>query len=149
MGYAFASHFSPAPAAPALEAYRGAFVPSEAFPEPHAILAVAALCAETAERAEHLAATLDLVWLRLQRGELRPLPTPEEALAHPYTPADREALAERRALVIVGPPQQVREQIEARASEAGADEVMVTTLVHDHGDRLRSYELLMGEAVHA
>ena len=35
LGYSFASHFSPAPAAPALDAYRAAFRPSARFPQPH------------------------------------------------------------------------------------------------------------------
>lgn len=142
LGYAFASHFSPTPAAPALGAYRDAFVPSEAFPEPHAILAVSVVCAETDAEAERLAASMDLVWVRLQRGEFGPFPTPEEALAYPYTPAERASLAERRALGITGTPEQVRTQIAARAAEAGADEVMVTTMVHDAAARRRSFRLL-------
>ncbi len=144
LGYAFASHFSPAPAAPAIAVYRDAFVPSEAFPEPHAILAVSAVCAETQEEADHLAASMDLTWVRLQRGELGPFPTPEEALAYPYTPAERASIRERRALGLTGPPERLRDEIEARAAEAGADEVMVTTMVHDAAARRRSYRLLAG-----
>lgn len=143
LGYAFAGHFSPAPARPAFEAYRAAFTPSEAFPEPHAILAVSVVCADTDARAEHLASTLDLMWLRLQRGDLRPLPSPEEALAHPYTDAERLAVESRRGLVVVGTPDHVRARIEAMAGEAGADEVMVTVMVHSHEERLRAYDLLM------
>lgn len=142
LGYAFASHFSPAPAAPALAAYRDAFVPSDAFPAPHAILAVAAVVAETDAEAERLAASMDLVWVRLQRGELGPFPTPEEALAYPYTPAERASVAARRALTVTGTPAAVRARLSALADEAGADEVMVTTMVHDPAARLRSYALL-------
>ncbi|HEX8299519.1 MAG TPA: LLM class flavin-dependent oxidoreductase [Rubricoccaceae bacterium] len=142
LGYAFASHFSPAPAAPALRAYRSAFTPSEAFPEPHAILAVAVVCAETPEEADYLAASMDLSWIRLQRGEFGPFPTPGEALAYAYTPAERESILARRALGITGTPEQVRDRIEALVADAGADEVMVTTMVHDAGARQRSYRLL-------
>lgn len=142
LGYAFASHFSPAPAGPALQAYRDAFEASEAFPAPHAILAVAAVCAETEAEAQRLASSMDLVWVRLQRGEFGPFPTPAEALAYPYTPAERAAIEARRALAVTGTPDHVRHHIEAVASEAGADEVMVTTMVHDAEARLRSYELL-------
>jgi hypothetical protein len=38
----------------------------------------------------------------------------------------------------------VRERLAALATEASADEVMVTTVVYDHAARLRSYELLAG-----
>lgn len=142
VGYAFATHFSPAPAAPALEAYRSSFEPSDAFPEPHAILAVSAVVAETDEAAQHLAKTLDLSRVRLGRGEHGPLPSPEEAEAYDYSPQERAVVEKNRAMQIVGTPEAVRADIEARVEESGADEVMVTSLVHDHAARLRSYQLL-------
>jgi luciferase family oxidoreductase group 1 len=142
LGYAFASHFSPTPAAPALRAYRESFDPSEEFPEPHAILGLAVVCAETDEHADYLASSLDLSWANLQSGRLAPLPSPQEALAHAYTPQERDAVRQRRALLVVGNPEKVRAQIEQILAETGADEVMVTSLIHDHAERLRSYELL-------
>src|SRR3954469_22528332 len=79
LGYSFASHFSPAPAGPPLQAYRDAFRPSEAFPKPHAIVAASVVCAETEDEAERLATSMQLAWVRLQRGVFGPLPSPEEA----------------------------------------------------------------------
>lgn len=142
LGYAFASHFSPTPAAPALRAYRESFEPSEAFPRPHAILGVAVVCAETDERADYLSLSSDLSWARLLSGRLAPFPSPEEALAHPYTPQEQAAVRERRALLIVGNPEKVRARIEEMVAETEADEVMVSSLIHSHAERLRSYELL-------
>ena len=142
LGYSFASHFSPAPAAPPLAAYREAFQPSESFPDPHAILAVSAICAETEEEADWLASTGDLVWVRLRRGQFGPLPSPEEARAYPYTEADRTIAAEYRALQFIGTPASVATRIRDAATAAGADEVMVVTTVHDPAARRRSYELL-------
>ena len=142
LGYAFATHFSPAPAAPALEAYREHFEPSERFPEPHAILAVSAVVAETGARAEHLAKTLDLTRVRLQRQEHAPLPSPEEAQAYDYSPQEEAVASKYRDLQIIGTPKAVRADIAARVEKTGADEVMVTSLIHDHAERLHSYELL-------
>ncbi len=142
LGYAFASHFSPTPAAPALAAYRESFEPSEMFPEPHAILGAAVVCAETDERADHLALSMDLSWAHLLSGRLAPLPSPEEALAHPYTPQERAAVRQRRELLVVGNPRKVRAEIERTVAETEADEVMVSSLIHSHPERLRSYELL-------
>ena len=142
LGYAFASHFSSTPAAPALSAYRESFKPSDMFPAPHAIVAVSVVCAETDERAEYLAASLDLSWANLQSGRLAPFPSPEEALAYPYTPQERAAVRQRRALLVVGSPGKARAQIERIFAETEADEIMVTTWIHDHAERLRSYELL-------
>jgi luciferase family oxidoreductase group 1 len=142
MGYAFASHFSPAPAAPPLREYREAFTPSDAFPEPHAIVAVSAIAAPTQDEAEYLATSMQLAWVRLQRGEFMPLPSPEEASAYPYNDVERSVVASYRGLQIVGTPEVVREQIEALAADSGANEVMVTTMVYSHEARLHSFELL-------
>ncbi|HEU4452720.1 MAG TPA: LLM class flavin-dependent oxidoreductase [Longimicrobium sp.] len=141
-GYSFARHFSPTPPAPAFQAYRDSFLPSPRFPKPHAILGAAVICAETDERAEYLASSSDLVWVRLQRGEFDSIPSPEEALAYPFTPREREIAAGYRSLMFVGGPETVRRQIEQVAAESGADEVMITSNIHSHAERMRSYELL-------
>jgi hypothetical protein len=39
----------------------------------------------------------------------------------------------------------VREKIEAEVAATGADEVMVSTLVHGHAERMRSHELIAQE----
>jgi luciferase family oxidoreductase group 1 len=142
LGYSFAGHFSAAPASPPMLAYRESFQPSDAFASPHAILALSAVCADTEEHAEYLAASLDLMWIRFRRGELLPLPSPEEAIAYPYSSQERAFAAENRARHIVGTPATVRARIEERAREACADEVMVTTMLHAHAERMRSYELI-------
>lgn len=142
LGYSFASHFSPSPPGPAFRAYRDSFQPSAVFPKPHAVLGIAAVCAETEEQADRLAATMDLAWLRIRRGEFRPLPSPETARAYPYSAGEREVLREYRSRTLIGTPQQVRAGIEQRVRDSGADEVMITSNVYDHAARLRSYELL-------
>lgn len=142
IGYSFASHFSPAPAEPAMRAYRESFQPSEQFPEPHAILAVAVVCAETEEEADYLAATGDLIRVRLQRGQFGLIPSPEEALAYPYTPQERSVVEAYRKLHFIGTPATIFPRLEQAVLETGADEVMITTNVHGQAQRLRSYELL-------
>ena len=141
-GYGFASHFSPEPPAPAFQAYRDSFRPSEDFPEPHAVLAVSVVCAETEEEARRHEATMELTWLRISRGEYLPLPSTEEAAAYAWTDHDREALRRQRGPSVVGDPGQVRQQIEQMKAESRADEIMVVTNIFDHAARLRSYELL-------
>ena len=79
LGFAFARHISPGPAAHVLSSYRDEFRPSAAFPEPSGILATSVLVAETDERAEELAASLDLMWLRIGQGTRGPAATLEEA----------------------------------------------------------------------
>jgi len=142
LGYSFARHFSLTPAEPALEAYFESFRPSSQFPEPSAILALAVVCADSDERARHLAWTMDLSWVRLRSGQLGPLASPEEAMAYPYTPEERALAGAYRKLLVLGDPESVRSQIAALAAEAGVQEVMISTNIYSHEERLRSYELV-------
>jgi luciferase family oxidoreductase group 1 len=142
LGYAFAAHFSPADPAPAMRAYRESFEPSENFERPSAVLAVAVVCGETDEHAQWIASSMELAWVRLRSGKPGPLPSPEEAMSYPYTPAERRLADTLRSMQIVGDPPSVRSRIEEVAEHAAADEIMVTTNVHEHAERLRSYERL-------
>ncbi|HSJ23775.1 MAG TPA: LLM class flavin-dependent oxidoreductase [Longimicrobiales bacterium] len=143
LGYGFARHFSPAPAAPPMLAYREAFQPSPEFPAPHAILAVSVICAESADEAEFLAGSLDLMWVRFRRSEFAPIPSPEEAAAYRYNAVEQSIARENRARLFVGTATSVVQELDALVAETHADEVMVTTMSHGHDARLRSYRLLM------
>jgi luciferase family oxidoreductase group 1 len=142
LGYGFAAHFSPADPAPAMRTYRESFEPSEYFERPSAILAVAVVCGETDEHARRLASSMELAWVRMRSGNPGPLPSPEEAMAYPYTPADRHLANAYRYMQVVGDPRTVRARLEELAEHTAADEVMVTTNIYDHAERLRSYERL-------
>lgn len=143
-GYAFASHFSPEPPGPAMETYRQSFRPSENFSKPHAVLGVAVVCADHADEAQRLALTMELAWLRMSRGEFLPLPSPEEAQAHPWTESERDSLRRLRGPSIVGTPDSVRAELDAMLRDTQADELMIVTNIWCHESRLRSYELLAG-----
>jgi luciferase family oxidoreductase group 1 len=142
VGYSFAAHFSQTPAAPAFEAYRAAFTPTEAFPEPRAIIALSALVAPTDEEAQVLSRSQELSWALFHSGEIRKLVSPEEAAAHAYTPGQLRIIEAHRPLWITGSPQTVKAEIERKVAESGADEVMITTTVWDYELRLRSFRLL-------
>jgi luciferase family oxidoreductase group 1 len=142
LGYAFASHFSPADPAPAMRAYRENFESSKDFVHASAILAVAVICGETGEHAQRLASSMELAWVRMRSRKPGPLPSPEEAMGSPYTPAERRLADAYRSMQVVGDPSTVRTRIEELAERTLAEEVMVTTNVYDHAERLRSYERL-------
>src|SRR3954462_10450224 len=84
MGFAFAHHFAAHDAVDALTHYRRGFAPSRWRDKPHAILAVAAIAADTDAEAERLASSYDLTRLRRDRGQYLPLPSVAEAQAYPY-----------------------------------------------------------------
>ena len=143
LGFAFAHHINPQNALDALRTYQQEFVPSTHLAEPYAILAVAAIVAETPERAEELASSVALAIVRMRNGQPMPFPSPEEALAYPYTPAERAQVeAYRRSTQIVGDAQSVRTQLDRLVDLTGANELMIASLIHSHEARVRSYELL-------
>lgn len=152
LGFAFAHHISAAGVDEAIGTYHLKFEPSAAFPAPSAILTVAAIVGETDEHADELASSMDLAWVRLTQrrgpgapgagGESKGFPTPEEARAYRYTPAEQHLIRERRSHTLVGDPATVSARIRGLLEATGADELMVTTMVHDHDERIRSYERL-------
>ena len=142
IGYAFAHHFASFPADEAMRLYRENFQPSPWLDEPYAVLGVSVVCADTDAEADRLTATLDLTWLRMMRNERAPLVDPDEVLAMDFTPQEREVIRKNRRRHVIGAPDTVRAQLDALAQETSADELMVTTMVFDHGARRRSYELL-------
>lgn len=142
VGYAFAAHFSATPAKPAFDAYRAAFQPSAAFPEPHAILALSALAAPTREEAEFLSGSQALSWALFATGQGRKLVRPEEAASHHYSSREAAVVSQQSQLWIVGSTEDVAEEISRKAEESGADEVIVTTTIWDYALRRRSFSLL-------
>lgn len=142
MGFAFAHHFASYDAAEAMTNYRSRFTPSRWRSTPHAILAVAAIVAETDAEAEKLASSADLNRLRRDRGEYAPLPSVEEALAYPYTASERAAVARNRSRLFVGSAATVMQKLSPLIEGCKPDEVMVITAVYDHAARKKSYDLL-------
>ncbi len=142
VGFAFARHMNPRGAEGAMRAYRDAFRPSAAMARPTAVLCVSAIAAETPERADELASSMGLGLVRMRQGRPGPLPGPEEAAAHAYTPHEQDQVRRYRRAQVLGDAAGVRDQILSLAELTAADEVMVMTAVHDHGQRLRSYELI-------
>jgi luciferase family oxidoreductase group 1 len=140
--FSFAHHFAAANTLPALAVYREAFRPSPDLPAPYVMLGVNVLAADTDERARYLAGSGRLAFLRLRSGRPGRYPTPEEAAAYTFTPAEKEAIRAWSGSQIVGGPETVRRGLDELIERTGADELMVTTLTHDPADRLASYRLV-------
>jgi alkanesulfonate monooxygenase SsuD/methylene tetrahydromethanopterin reductase-like flavin-dependent oxidoreductase (luciferase family) len=100
------------------------------------------VCADSEGQAQRLASTVDLNFIRRRRGEYLPLASPEEAEAFPYSAAERALIARNRQRLFVGDKATVVARLASMIAATKADEVMVTTMIHDHGARRRSYELL-------
>jgi luciferase family oxidoreductase group 1 len=142
LGFAFAHHFADHDAASAMLDYRQRFKPTPILPRPYAILATAAIAADSDAEAERIAASAQLHYVRRANGEYLPLESPEVAAAYAYTAVDRERLARQRARLVVGSPVSVKNRLLALAAATQADELMITTMIYDHAARLHSYKLL-------
>ncbi|HEY0641062.1 MAG TPA: LLM class flavin-dependent oxidoreductase [Pseudonocardiaceae bacterium] len=140
--FSYAHHFSSGGTDHALDVYRTSFRPSEALAEPYAMVAVSTICAPTDEEAHWLAGPAGLSFLWLRQGRPRALATPEEAAAYPYSPMEREFLAQRHDGQAIGSPDTVTQQLTTLLDRTAADELMLTTMVYDLDARVRSYELV-------
>ncbi len=140
--YAFADFINPSGVEIA-RTYRERFVDSARLESPRIAVAVWALCAESRDEAEHLAASSRWAFVKLRRGELIAVPPPDEAQRQLDAESGRGMPAGphgRRA--VLGTGEEVREEIEKVAAAYGAGEVVVVTITYDHAARRRSYELL-------
>jgi len=144
--FAASYHIAPATVLEAADGYRAAFRPSAELDRPHVAVSADVVVAEDQATARELAAGYGL-WVRSIRiadGAI-PFPTPDEARAHTWTDADRELVADRVETQFVGSAGQVADQLERLRDATEADELIITTITHDHRDRVRSYELLADE----
>ncbi|MFW5963812.1 MAG: LLM class flavin-dependent oxidoreductase [Natronomonas sp.] len=146
--YCFAAFIRPQFAVHAFEEYHEQFQPSRlagGIDEPHGMVAVNAVCAETDEKAARLRAMAEASYKRMERGVIGTTPSVEEAIEElgdvpEPTPATLDDGAWPRA--ISGSPETLDGLLEQLADRVGADEMMIQHVVADHEDALRSHELL-------
>jgi len=139
-------HVSPGTVLEAVDGYRAAFKPSAELERPHVSVSADVVVAGTEAEARELATGYGL-WVRSIRtaeGAI-PFPTPEQARGYQWTDDDRALVTDRTDTQFVGSPGQVADKLEQLRDATEADELIVTTITHDHADRVRSYRLLAEE----
>jgi luciferase family oxidoreductase group 1 len=137
--YSFADFINRQGAAIAAD-YRARFAPSERLEAPRVSVGVIAICADSDDEAQRLAASSRMMLSLLKRGRPIAIPPVEEALAYLETRRRPPGGGGRRA--IIGSPETVRAGLEQVAAEYGAGELLLLTITHDHAARRRSYELV-------
>jgi luciferase family oxidoreductase group 1 len=145
--FAFASHFAPTMLMQALAIYRARFKPNGlpgALAAPYAAVAVNVVCAATDDEAAHLFTSIQQRFLGMQRGRRGPLPTPiSVAEMHTlWSPAERAGVEQMLTASAVGSPATVCTQLNQIVTQTQANELIITSAVHSHAARKRSYELL-------
>jgi len=144
--FAFAHHFAGGDRTPlAFELYRNSFRPSVVLREPHAMVAVAALVADSRAEAERLMQPAALQFIRLRSGSPTRLPSLEEAEAHAWTDGERAFAAQRIQHQAVGTIDEVRAAIDALGAATQADEILVVPQGPTPEHRLRTLRELAPE----
>lgn len=142
--FCFAHFINPHNGLDAMRLYREHFQPSPFLAEPRASLALSVTCADTTAEAERLSWSRWAWRVESQRAR-RGIPSPEEAMAFDYTPAERDYIEFSKGNSLYGDPARVRVPIEALAAQYDVDEVMAVTITYDFAARVHSYELLAKE----
>jgi luciferase family oxidoreductase group 1 len=139
--YAFASHFAPQQLDAALEAYRSGFKPSRRLDKPYVMLGFNVFAADTDEQAEYLASSMEQAFVNLRTGRPTALQPPVAGYKESLPASHRLMLDHVLSCSAIGSPETVARSIAAFVERTGADELMMTSQIHDHGSRLRSFEI--------
>ncbi len=140
--FSFAYHFAPALLDQALDVYRSNFRPSIFLGEPHTMIGVSVLCASSDDEARWLSGSNALSILQRSSGRMGPLPSPEEAAAYRFTPAESAIVDETTTSHLIGDPRTVYEGLVALAKRTDTDEFMLSTRTHSYEARARSFALI-------
>lgn len=139
--FAFASHFAPTHLMDALHEYRTRFKPSARLAKPYVMLGFNIFAADTEDEAQLISTSIMQAFVNLRRGTPGKLQPPVRDFARTLSPMERAILEPLLSVAAVGTVDQIRTQARAFIERTGADELMVTSQVFDHGKRLRSFEL--------
>ena len=139
--YAFASHFAPQQLMQAIAIYRSSFRPSKQLAKPYVMLGFNIFAADTDEEAQFRASSMQQAFINIRTGQPKKLPPPVEGFLQSIGAQERAILHTVLPCSAIGSPATVRGFVQAFIERTGADELMVTSQIFDHGARLRSYEI--------
>jgi luciferase family oxidoreductase group 1 len=140
--YAFAGHFAPQEMYQAVRLYRAEFRPSRYLKQPKVMIGVAAVAADSDEKAEYLATSPYQRLLSLIRGNLQPAPPPVPSMQGLWAPHEEQIVKQMSATMVVGGPAKVEAGLRQLIERTGADELIITSDLYAHEDRLRSFEIM-------
>jgi luciferase family oxidoreductase group 1 len=140
--YAFASHFMPDALMDALDVYRSAFKPSAQLERPYAMAGVNVFAADTDAEARRIFTSAQQQFTNLLRGTPGRLPPPIDGIDSYWTPIERAQASARLAMSFVGSHETIARGLTEFIALTGVDEVIVASMIYDHGARVRSYEIL-------
>ena len=144
--YAFAGHFAPRQMIQAFEFYRENFRPSEFLKEPKTIACVNAIAADTDAEAEILSTSLYQMFQNLVTNNRKPLQPPVASLTELMNDMSEEArfhVNQMTACSFVGSKETLAKELKEFIKYSRVDELMISSPIFNHHDKLKSLKLLM------
>ena len=141
LSFAFASHFAPDAMDQALAVYHRDFRPSRYLAQPHAMLALNVVAAETDVEARRLFTTAQQSFVNLRRGKPGLIPAPIDDIEAYWQPHEKAGVENALACSVVGDVDTVKRGIAKFIDRHRPDELLLVANVFDHGARLRSFEI--------
>ena len=139
--FAFASHFAPQMMMQALQLYRDNFRPSAQLDRPYVMLGFNVFAADTDEEAHFRATAAQQAFVNLRSGRPSRLPPPQAGYLEALGLPERAMLDSVLSCSAIGAPDTVARQMQDFITRTGADELMITSQIFEHSQRLRSYEI--------
>jgi luciferase family oxidoreductase group 1 len=140
--FAFASHFLPDALMPALEIYRTRFKPSKQLAHPYAMSGVNIIAADTDAEARRLFTSAQQSFANIFRGTRGRLPPPINDIETYWTAEEKAQASAMLACSFIGSSNSVRNGLSAFIERTNIDEIIIASAIYDHGERLRSYEIV-------
>jgi luciferase family oxidoreductase group 1 len=144
--FAFAAHFAPEYLYTAAQLYRDRFQPSAVLRQPHLMIGVQVIAAETDAAARRLFTTPQQRFLQLIRNRPVELLPPVDSMEPLWEDWERAAVESKLGAAIVGSEATVKDGIQKLVDDTGAHELIVVTDTFEPADRLQSYQRVAGIA---
>jgi luciferase family oxidoreductase group 1 len=141
--YAFASHFSPQQLMRAVRIYRERFRPSGQQEKPYFMPCINVIAADTDEEAEYLSTSMLQMFMGVVTGDRSPMKPPVNSMEGIWNEHIKYAVKQMMACSFIGSASNIKRDIREFIDQTGADELMVSTYIFDHKQRIKSYELLI------
>jgi luciferase family oxidoreductase group 1 len=142
--YAFASHFAPDDLFGALEIYRERFQPSAQLDKPYAMVGIMGVIADTDEEAAYYFTSSQQQFVNLRRNVRGQFPKPIRNMDEFWSAQERVGVEHSLRYAVVGSPDKASARLESFLADTRADELIISTPIHDFDARLRSLEYFAG-----
>jgi alkanesulfonate monooxygenase SsuD/methylene tetrahydromethanopterin reductase-like flavin-dependent oxidoreductase (luciferase family) len=110
------------------------------------MLALNVVAAGSDAEARRLFTTQQQSFVRLRRGKPGLVPPPIDDIESFWSPVERAGVFRALACAVVGDPRTVAQGLEEFVARHRPDELLVTANIFDHAARIRSFEILAGQA---